>query len=195
MTVLLQVMDNGFVTGSNGKRADCRNLVLILTTNAGAQASEKNNIGFGSQEKAYNDADLKKFLTPEFRNRLDGIITFNKLGKDTMVKVVNKFIDEVRDQVKEKAIRIKVTKEAVNWLVDKGFDPKMGARPLHRVIDKEIKRDLAKMMLFGELKNGGMLTIGIDDDKIVLTSKAKLPKVAKTTPNLPIVEETAAELV
>ena len=195
MTVLLQVMDNGFVTGSNGKRADCRNLVLILTTNAGAQASEKNNIGFGSQEKAYNDADLKKFLTPEFRNRLDGIITFNKLGKETMVKVVNKFIDEVRDQVKEKAIRIKVTKEAVNWLVDKGFDPKMGARPLHRVIDKEIKRDLAKMMLFGELKNGGMLTIGIDDDKIVLTSKAKLPKVAKTTPNLPIVEETAAELV
>jgi len=195
MTVLLQVMDNGFVTGSNGKRADCRNLVLILTTNAGAQTSEKNNIGFGTQEKAYNDVDLKKFLTPEFRNRLDGIITFNKLGKETMVKVVNKFIDEVRDQVKEKAIRIKVTKEAVNWLVDKGFDPKMGARPLHRVIDKEIKRDLAKMMLFGELKNGGMLTIGIDDDKIVLTSKAKTPKVAKTAPNLPIVEEIEEELV
>ena len=195
MTVLLQVMDNGFVTGSNGKRADCRNLVLILTTNAGAQTSEKNNIGFGTQEKAYNDVDLKKFLTPEFRNRLDGIITFNKLGKETMVKVVNKFIDEVRDQVKEKAIRIKVTKEAVNWLVDKGFDPKMGARPLHRVIDKEIKRDLAKMMLFCELKNGGMLTIGIDDDKIVLTSKAKTPKVAKTAPNLPIVEEIEEELV
>ena len=195
MTVLLQVMDNGFITGSNGKRADCRNLVLILTTNAGAQASEKNNIGFGSQEKAYNDADLKKFLTPEFRNRLDGIITFNKLGKETMVKVVNKFIDEVRDQVKEKAIRIKVTKEAINWLVDKGFDPKMGARPLHRVIDKEIKRDLAKLMLFGELKQGGVLTIGINDDNIVLTAKAKAVKLSKTAISASISDEIEEELV
>ena len=190
MTVLLQVMDNGFITGSNGKRADCRNLVLILTTNAGAQTSEKNNIGFGSQEKAYNDADLKKFLTPEFRNRLDGIVTFNKLGKDSMVKVVNKFLDEVRNQVREKSIRIKVTKEAINWLVDKGFDPKMGARPLHRVIDKEIKRDLAKFMLFGELKGGGVLTVGIEDDKIILSPKAKPVKLAKPAPEVILVKET-----
>ena len=181
MTVLLQVMDNGFITGSNGKRADCRNLVLILTTNAGAQSAEKNTIGFGSQEKSYADDDLKKFLSPEFRNRLDGIVTFNKLGKDAMIKVVNKFIDELRDQVKEKAIRIKVTKDAINWLVEKGFDPKMGARPLQRVIDKEIKRDLAKMMLFGELKSGGWLNIGVEDDKILLSIKPKQQKTEVVT--------------
>jgi ATP-dependent Clp protease ATP-binding subunit ClpA len=175
-TVLLQVMDNGFITGSNGKRADCRNVVLILTTNAGAQSAEKNAIGFGKQEKDYSDADLKKFLSPEFRNRLDGIITFNKLGKDAMTLVVNKFIDELRTQVKDKSIRIKITKDAVNWLIEKGFDPKMGARPLQRVIDKEIKRDLAKLMLFGDLKHGGTLTIAIADDKIVLTSKPKVVK-------------------
>ena len=177
MTVLLQLMDNGFITGSNGKKADCRNIILILTTNAGASSAEKNQIGFGAQEKDYSDADLKKFLTPEFRNRLDGVITFNKLGKDTMVKIVNKFIDQLKDQVKDKAIRVKIDKEAVNWLIDKGFDSKMGARPLQRVIDKEIKRDLARLMLFGELKNGGWLTITVDGDKIALAVKPKTPKL------------------
>ena len=176
MTVLLQLMDNGFITGSNGKKADCRNIVLILTTNAGAQSAEKNAIGFGAQEKDYSDADLKKFLTPEFRNRLDGIVTFNKLGKETMVKIVNKFIDELKDQVKDKGIKIKVHKDAVNWLIDKGFDAKMGARPLARVIDKEIKRDLAKMMLFGELKNGGMLSISVQETGLLL---AAIPKESK----------------
>jgi ATP-dependent Clp protease ATP-binding subunit ClpA len=94
-----------------------------------------------------------------------------------MSKVVNKFIDELKEQVKEKGIRIKADKDAVNWLIEKGFDTKMGARPLQRVIDKEIKRDLAKMMLFGDLKNGGWLTISIEDDKIMLIAKPKLPKV------------------
>jgi len=176
-TVLLQMMDNGFITGSNGKQADCRQLVLILTTNAGAQSAEKNAIGFGAQDKEYSDVDLKKFLTPEFRNRLDGIITFKKLGKPVMVKIVNKFIDEMRDQVKEKGIRIKINNEAVDWLIEKGFDSKMGARPLQRTIDKEIKRDLAKMMLFGELKNGGWLHISVEEDKILLTAKIKTPKL------------------
>ena len=176
-TVLLQMMDNGFITGSNGKQADCRQLILILTTNAGAQDAEKNVIGFGTQEKDYSDRDLKKFFTPEFRNRLDGIITFNKLGKETMSKVVNKFIDELKEQVKEKGIRIKADKSAIEWLIEKGFDPKMGARPLQRVIDKEIKRDLAKMMLFGDLKSGGWLTITTNDGNIMLTSKAKTSKV------------------
>ena len=176
-TVLLQMMDNGFITGSNGKQADCRNLILILTTNAGAQSAEKNAIGFGSQDKAYSDADLKKFLTPEFRNRLDGIVTFNKLAKSTMTKIVSKFIDELKEQVKEKAIRIKVDKDAVEWLIEKGFDPKMGARPLQRVIDKEIKRDLAKMMLFGDLKNGGWLTISVEGDKLLLIARPKASKV------------------
>jgi ATP-dependent Clp protease ATP-binding subunit ClpA len=176
-TVLLQIMDNGFITGSNGKKADCRNIVLILTTNAGAQDADKNTIGFGAQEKDYSDKDLKKFFTPEFRNRLDAVITFNKLNKETMVKVVTKFIDELREQVKDKGIRIKINNEATNWLIAKGFDSKMGARPLQRVIDKEIKRDLARMMLFGDLKNGGWLTISIDDDKISLVAKSKASKV------------------
>ena len=181
MTVLLQLMDNGFITGSNGKKADCRNLILILTTNAGASDAEKNAIGFGGQEKDYSDKDLKKFFTPEFRNRLDGIVTFNKLGKDTMIKIVGKFIDELRDQVKEKGIRIKINKEATEWLLTKGFNSKMGARPLQRVIDKEIKRDLARLMLFGDLKNGGWLTIAVADDKISLVAKAKESKVPLLT--------------
>jgi ATP-dependent Clp protease ATP-binding subunit ClpA len=183
-TVLLQMMDNGFITGPNGKRADCRNLILILTTNAGAADAEKNVIGFGTQEKDYSDKDLKKFFTPEFRNRLDGIITFNKLGKETMVKVVTKFIDELREQVKEKAVRIKIDKEAVSWLIEKGFDAKMGARPLQRVIDKEIKRDLAKIMLFGDLKNGGWVTISVVDNKLSLITRPKAPKVPLLTAEL-----------
>ena len=180
-TVLLQIMDNGFITGSNGKRADCRNLILILTTNAGAQDAEKNAIGFGGQEKEYSDKDLKKFFTPEFRNRLDGIITFNKLAKETMVKIVNKFIDELRAQVKDKNIKVKITKDAVNWLISKGFDSKMGARPLQRTIDKEIKRDLARMMLFGDLKNGGTFNITTQDGNIVLMAIPRESKVPLLT--------------
>ena len=184
-TVLLQMMDNGFITGSNGKRADCRNVVLILTTNAGAQDAEKNNIGFGSQEKDYSDKDLKKFFTPEFRNRLDGIITFNKLAKETMTKIVVKFMDELRAQVKEKSIKIKLDKESTNWLIAKGFDPKMGARPLQRVIDKEIKRPMAKLMLFGALKNGGSLAISVKDDALVLIPTPKEIKMPLLTVDAP----------
>ena len=183
ITVLLQVMDNGIITGSNGKQADCRNLILILTTNAGAQAAEKNAIGFGGQEKDYSDVDLKKFLTPEFRNRLDGVVTFNKLGKETMIKIVGKFIDELKDQVKDKGIKIKINKEATEWLLTKGFDNKMGARPLQRVIDKEIKRNLAKMMLFGALKNGGSASITVDstNDQLVIVAVPKEAKVPLLT--------------
>jgi len=180
-TVLLQMMDNGFVTGSNGKKADCRNVILILTTNLGAQEAEKNQIGFGSQEKGHDDKDLKKFFTPEFRNRLDAIITFDKLNKETMVKIVGKFVDELKDQVKEKSIRIKIDAAAVEWLIEKGFDAKMGARPLQRVIDKEIKRPLAKLMLFGELKAGGALTITAKDSQITLVAKPKTVKIPLLT--------------
>jgi ATP-dependent Clp protease ATP-binding subunit ClpA len=176
-TILLQMMDNGFITGSNGKKADCRNIVLILTTNAGAQASEKNHIGFGQQEKEYSDTDLKKFFAPEFRNRLDGIITFAKLSKETMIKIVGKFMVELKNQVQEKGIKIKLRDDAVDWLVKQGFDSKMGARPLQRVIDKEIKRPLAKMMLFGDLKNGGIVTIDIVDNQLVIIPKVKIAKL------------------
>ena len=168
--ILLQVMDNGKITGSNGKEADARNCVLILTTNLGAADSEKNSIGFGGdfQDNSYEDKALKKFFSPEFRNRLDGVITFNKLSKEIMLKIVGKFLVELKNQVKDKAVKIAITDETLDYLVDKGFDPKMGARPLQRVIDKEIKMPLARELLFGKLKDGGNLTIDVVDNTIVL---------------------------
>ena len=167
--VLLQLMDNGKVTGSNGKEADARNCILILTTNLGAKEAEKNSIGFSnSLDRDYEDGELKKYFAPEFRNRLDAIITFSKLGKPVMLKIVGKFLAELRDQVTGKNIKISVTDEALDYLVDKGFDPKMGARPLQRVIDKDIKRPLSRLMLFGELKNGGKVLIDLKNNEIVL---------------------------
>jgi ATP-dependent Clp protease ATP-binding subunit ClpA len=168
--ILLQVMDNGKLTGSNGKEADARNCVLILTTNLGAADSEKNSIGFGTdfEDNSYEDKALKKFFSPEFRNRLDGVITFAKLSKEIMLKIVGKFLLELKDQVKDKNVKIAITDETLDYLVDKGFDPKMGARPLQRVIDKEIKMPLARELLFGKLKDGGNLTIDIVDNTIAL---------------------------
>jgi len=167
--ILLQVMDNGRITGSNGKEADARNCILILTTNLGAKDAEKNTIGFGdSQQKEYEDIELKKFFAPEFRNRLDGVITFAKLSKEVMLKIVGKFLVELKTQVKDRNVLIEITDEALDALVDKGFDAKMGARPLQRVIDKEIKRPLSRKLLFGELKNGGKLKIDYREDAFVL---------------------------
>ena len=162
--ILLQVMDNGKLMGSNGKEADARNCVLILTTNLGAAEAEKNTIGFGDDfENSYEDTELKRFFAPEFRNRLDGTITFGKLSKEIMMKIVGKFLVELRDMVHAKGIKINIDDKALDILVDKGFDSKMGARPLQRVIDKEIKRPLSKQMLFGGLKNGGEVTINVND--------------------------------
>ena len=167
--ILLQLMDNGKVTGSNGKEADARNCTLILTTNLGAAQAEKNSIGFDSEEtNEYEDTELKRFFAPEFRNRLDGVITFAKLGKEVMLKIVGKFLLELKTMVADKGIVIKVTDEALDHLVDKGFDPKNGARPLQRVIDKEIKRPLSRQILFGDLKNGGELIIDYKGDNLVL---------------------------
>jgi ATP-dependent Clp protease ATP-binding subunit ClpA len=176
-TILLQMMDNGFVTGSNGKQADCRNLILIITTNAGAADAEKNRIGFGTQEVKYSDEALKKFFAPEFRNRLDAVVTFGKLTKETMVKIVHKFADELKQQVKDKGVKIRFTADAVNLLISKGFDSKMGARPLQRIIDKEIKRPLARMMLFGDLKNGGSLVVSGKDNEIFFRTRPKVSNV------------------
>ena len=167
-TILLQLMDNGKVTGSNGKEADARNVVLIMTTNLGAADADKNVIGFGAQENDYEDKELKKFFAPEFRNRLDGIITFGKLTKNTMIKIVGKFLVELKTQVKDKNIDITISDDAIDYLVEKGFDKKMGARPMQRVIDKDIKRPLSKAMLFGTLKQGGRVKIVVNDGEIGL---------------------------
>jgi len=172
--VLLQIMDNGKITGSNGKEADARNCILILTTNLGAVDAEKNNIGFMEDfEKEYEDGALKKYFAPEFRNRLDGVVTFAKLSKEVMMKIVGKFLVELKDMVKDKKVEITVTDETLDYLVDKGFDPKMGARPLQRVIDREIKRPLARALLFGDLKDGGKVTIDILNNEISLNTEGK----------------------
>ena len=168
LTILLQLMDNGFVTGSNGKVADCRNVILIMTSNLDAHASEKRVIGFSNQEQTYDDKELKKFFAPEFRNRLDVIVTFNKLSKEIMLKVVGKFLVTLKDQIKDKNIEMTISNEALDYLVDKGFDPVMGARPLQRVIDKDIKRPLSKLMLFGSLKKGGNVKIDAKDGELIL---------------------------
>ena len=173
--ILLQIMDEGTVSGSNGKVADCKNLTLILTTNLGAEQSEKGSIGFGDpMDEGYSDTAFRKFFTPEFRNRLDGVITFKKLSKPTMIKIVGKFLTDLKTYLVEKKIQVTVTDEAIDYLVDKGFDPKMGARPMQRLIDQEIKTPMAKELLFGKLKNGGKVTINAVDNKIVLESSESL---------------------
>ena len=170
--MLLQVMDYGTVTGSNGKKADCRNITLIMTSNLGAEENERNNIGFGKSERSgEDDKALKKFFPPEFRNRLDAVIKFDKLGKDTMKSVVKKFLQELNTMTMEKDVEVNATDEAIEFLMKKGFDAKLGARPLQRVIDEEIKKPLSKMMLFGELTAGGMVEVSLADEKLVVNFK------------------------
>ena len=168
-SVLLQLMDNGRITGSNGKEADARNCVLILTTNLGARESEKNSIGFGeSLERDYTTEELNKFFPPEFRNRLDGVVAFGRLEKPVMLKIVGKFLKTLKDQIADKNINITVSDEAMDYLVDKGFDRKMGARPLQRVIDNDIKRPLSRAILFDGLKNGGDVNVIVVDGVLKL---------------------------
>jgi ATP-dependent Clp protease ATP-binding subunit ClpA len=183
--MLLQVMDYGTVTGSNGKKADCRNITLIMTSNLGAEENERNNIGFGPSERTgEDDKALKKFFPPEFRNRLDAVIKFDKLSKETMKSVVKKFLLELNTMTIEKDVEVNATDDAIEFLMTKGFDAKLGARPLQRVIDDEIKKPLSKMILFGELTTGGMVEVGLSDDvipKLIVNFKAKKePKTIET---------------
>jgi len=171
--MLLQVMDYGTVTGSNGKKADCRNITLIMTSNLGAEESERNNIGFGKSEReGEDDKALKKFFPPEFRNRLDAVIKFDKLNKKTMISIVKKFLQELNTMTMEKDVEANATDEAIEFLMSKGFDAKLGARPLQRVIDDEIKKPLSRMILFGELSSGGMVEVGLVNGKLTVNFKA-----------------------
>jgi len=185
LTVLLQVMDNGFVTGSNGKKADARNAIIIMTSNLGAADAEKNSVGFGSLERDSDPKDaVNRFFAPEFRNRLDGVIRFGKLNQVTMAKIVKKFIDELNSLVKDKNIHVKPNVEAVEFLIKKGFDSKMGARPLQRCIDDMIKKPLSKEILFGKLKNGGMVEITVEGKDLKLNIIDVLP-IEKVLNELP----------
>lgn len=174
MNILLAFMDNGFITGSNGKQADGRNCILIMTSNLGARDNENNTIGFGDLGKdGEDDKAIKKFFAPEFRNRLDAIIKFHKLGENVVVQIVKKFISELNQQLKDKGIDISVNAEAAKWLAKEGYDSKMGARPLARLIDNKIKSPLSRKVLFGELVNGGKVEIQIKDNDLdfIITAK------------------------
>ena len=165
--ILLAFMDNGFVTGSNGKQADGRNTILLMTSNLGARDNENNAIGFGDMAKdGEDDKAVKKFFAPEFRNRLDAVIKFNKLGQEVVVQIVGKFINELNSQLKDKGIEIIADKAAVKWFATKGYDSKMGARPLSRLIDEKLKSPLSRRVLFGDLVDGGRVTVTVVDDEL-----------------------------
>jgi ATP-dependent Clp protease ATP-binding subunit ClpA len=180
LTVLLQIMDNGFITGSNGKKADARQAIIIMTSNLGAADAEKNSVGFGSLERDSDPKDaVSKFFAPEFRNRLDGIIKFGKLDQETMIMIVKKFISDLNSLVKEKNIHVKPNAEAIEYLIKKGFDSKMGARPLQRTIDEMIKKPLSKEILFGKLTNGGIVEVTVENDTLRLVTVDVMPVKVK----------------
>ena len=180
LTVLLQLMDNGFITGSNGKKADGRNAIIIMTSNLGAADAEKNAVGFGSLERDSDPKDaVNRFFAPEFRNRLDGIVKFGKLDQPTMVKIVKKFIDDLNSLIKDKSIHVKPSPAAIEFLISKGFDKKMGARPLQRTIEEMIKKPLSKEILFGKLVNGGIVEVDVENNHLSLKFVDPLPVKVK----------------
>ena len=188
--ILLQFMDNGFVTGSNGKQADGRNCILIMTSNLGARDNESNTIGFGDLIKEGEDNKaLKDFFPPEFRNRLDATIKFSRLSQEVVCSIVTKFISELNDQLKDKNIKIETDDNAVKWLAERGYDKKMGARPLARVIDNKIKSPLSKQVLFGDLVEGGVVKI-IPNGEDLDFEIGEMPKPVKKVKKKPVTEKT-----
>ncbi|HEY5085580.1 MAG TPA: AAA family ATPase, partial [Rhizomicrobium sp.] len=167
--ILLQVMDHGKLTDHNGKKIDFRNVVLIMTTNAGASDAAKDAIGFGRGKREGEDEEaIKKLFTPEFRNRLDATITFAPLSRDTIDKVVEKFVLELEAQLADRDVTFDLAPEATRWLGQKGYDDSFGARPLARVIQEHIKKPLADEILFGNLKDGGTVRVLLDREKDTL---------------------------
>jgi ATP-dependent Clp protease ATP-binding subunit ClpA len=195
--ILLQFMDNGFVTGSNGKQADGRNCILILTSNLGAKDNENNTIGFGDLAKdGEDDKAVKKFFAPEFRNRLDAIIKFSSLSQETVIQIVKKFVGELNTQLKEKGIDIVLSNVAAKWLAEKGYDKKMGARPLARLIDNKIKSPLSRRVLFGDLVDGGRVNVDVvEDDLSFIVSEIPKPLTKEERKALKAQKALAAEQV
>ena len=168
--VLLQVMDHATLTDNNGRKADFRNIVLVMTTNAGAREIQQGTIGFGAAGPAKNldKSAIERTFSPEFRNRLDAWITFQSLSPEIIRRVVDKFTSQLFDQLKQKKVMIELTDEARSWLAEKGYDRLNGARPMARLIQNELKRPLADAILFGELQNGGVVRVSVADGKLVL---------------------------
>jgi ATP-dependent Clp protease ATP-binding subunit ClpA len=184
--ILLQVMDHGKLTDHNGRQVDFRNVILIMTSNAGASDMQKAAIGFGRDKREGEDtAAIERTFTPEFRNRLDAIISFAPLSRDIIVQVVEKFVLQLEAQLIDRGVHIELTSEAANWLAEKGYDDKMGARPLGRVIQETIKKPLAEELLFGRLTKGGVVRVRIEDDKPVFDiTGPDAPRLSKSKPPL-----------
>ena len=162
--LLLQVMDHGTLTDNNGRKADFRNVILIMTTNAGAEAMSRASIGFSMQDHQSDGMEaIKKMFAPEFRNRLDDIVQFGELSIEVIKTVVDKFLVQLQSQLDEKKVFLEVDEKARLWLAQNGYDPKMGARPMERVIQEKVKKPLAEEVLFGNLsKSGGTVKVTVD---------------------------------
>ncbi|MGD8874359.1 MAG: ATP-dependent Clp protease ATP-binding subunit ClpA [Gammaproteobacteria bacterium] len=172
--LLLQVMDHGTLTDNNGRKADFRNVVIVMTTNAGAHEMNRPSIGFTHQDHSADAMEaIKRLFTPEFRNRLDAIVQFQALGPAVLAQVVDKFIFELEAQLQQQQVTIEVDESARIWLAEHGYDAKMGARPMARIIQQYIKKPLAEELLFGELVNGGHLIVHLADDKLAFEINGK----------------------
>ena len=174
--LLLQIMDHGTLTDNNGRKADFRNIMLIMTTNAGAQESSRASMGFTEQEHSSDSMKaIEKLFTPEFRNRLDSVVQFKSLTEETIIHVVDKFIFQLEAQLHDKNVTLSLEPEARTWLANKGYDPKMGARPMERTVQEHIKKPLANELLFGQLVNGGTVKVYVKDNKIdfIITEASK----------------------
>ena len=163
--LLLQVMDHGTLTDNNGRKADFRNIILIMTTNAGAEEMSRSSIGFTTQDHTTDGmAAITKLFTPEFRNRLDAIIQFKSLDSSVIHTVVDKFLSQLQQQLDDKRVLLEVDDEARDWLAKRGYDEKMGARPMARLIQEKIKKPLAEEVLFGNLSSGGVVHVSVSED-------------------------------
>ena len=184
--ILLQVMDNGMLTDHNGRTVSFRNVVLIMTSNAGASEQAKEAVGFGRDRREGEDtAAIERTFTPEFRNRLDAVISFGALPKEVILQVVEKFVLQLEAQLMDRNVSIELTRPAAEWLADKGYDDKMGARPLGRVIQEHIKKPLAEELLFGKLAKGGLVKVGIKDGKLDLRIEGpSKPRISGDKPPL-----------
>lgn len=184
--ILLQVMDHGKLTDHNGRSIDFRNVVLIMTTNAGAFEQAKESIGFGRGRREGEDtAAIERIFTPEFRNRLDAVISFGSLPKEVILQVVDKFVLQLEAQLLDRNVHIELSRAAAAWLADRGYDDRMGARPLARVIQEHIKKPLAEELLFGALSKGGLVKVGVKDGKLDLKTLAPAkPRLSKNKPPL-----------
>ncbi|PYE35600.1 ATP-dependent Clp protease ATP-binding subunit ClpA [Idiomarina fontislapidosi] len=163
--ILLQVMDNGTLTDNNGRKADFRNVIIVMTTNAGVRETVRKSIGFKQQDHSHDAmAEINRTFTPEFRNRLDGIVWFNHLSEEVILQVVDKFITELQAQLDRKGVSLEVESKAIDWLAKKGYDKQMGARPMGRIIQEHLKKPLANEILFGQLTRGGQVKVSLDNN-------------------------------